>query len=155
MTGACRGAQPATAARPGSAGSPNRGSPVPSPRSALRSGRQRTGVFPCEDTSAIAGFLEFLLQSRGRGPAARTHDPYPGQAAKPALTGPDAVRLPGPRRRAGPQGSWFGGSTRTLPPSLPRPRPAPPKQAPRDAAGGPATSAPDDQPGANLIVTHV
>ena len=26
---------------------------------------------------------------------------------------------------------------------------------PLDAAGGPATAAPDDQPGANLIVTHV
>jgi len=103
----------------------------------------------------IAGFLEFLLQSRERGPAARTHDPYPGQAAKPALTGPDAVRLPGPAGAPEPQGSWFGGSTRTLRLSLPLPRPAPPKQAPRDAAGGPATSAPGDQPGANLIVTHV
>jgi hypothetical protein len=102
----------------------------------------------------IAAFLEFLLQSRERGPAARTHDPYPGQAAKPALAGPDAVRLPGPAGAPEPQGSWFGGCTRTLRLPLPLPRPAPSKR-PLDAAGGPATAAPDDQPGANLIVTHV
>jgi len=78
----------------------------------------------------IAGFLEFLLQSRGRGPATRTHDPYPGQAAKPALAGPDAVRLPGPAGAPEPQGSWFGGCTRTLRLPLPLPRPAPSKRPP-------------------------
>jgi hypothetical protein len=61
----------------------------------------------------------------------------------------------GPAGARGTAGFLVRGSTRTLRLSLPLPRPAPPKQAPRDAAGGPATSAPDDQPGANLIVTHV
>ena len=49
----------------------------------------------------IAAFLRVSpSEPRTRAPAARTHDPYPGQAAKPALACPDAARLPGrPARR--------------------------------------------------------
>jgi hypothetical protein len=102
----------------------------------------------------IAAFLEFLLQSRERGPAARTHDPYPGQAAKPALAGPGCCPASGAGRRAGTAGFLVRGSTRTL--RLPSRCPGPHRSnGPPDAAGGPANAAPDDQPGANLIVTHV
>ena len=78
----------------------------------------------------------------------------PGQAAKSALTGPDAVRLPGPAR-AGTAGFLVRGQHQD-PAAFPPAAPARTAQtAPRDAAGGPATAAPDDQPGANMIVTHV
>jgi hypothetical protein len=74
-------------------------------------------------------------------------------AAKPALTGPDAVRLPGPaRRNRRVPGSGAAPGPCGFPSRCPGPhRP----NRPGDAASGPANAAPDDQPGANLIVTHV